>query len=104
MVVSSLFERMRKVGAQRPTKIPKRSPWAGSGLFARNQIAIEPTIENIAAMKQKLLRDWRVLVGSFVKMLFTDRGGSWLFLESLESRGVITLREPFRFVLRLYES
>jgi hypothetical protein len=30
-------------------------------------------------MKQKLLRNWRVLVGSFVKMLFTDRGGTWLF-------------------------
>ena len=74
-----MFERIRKVGAQRPTKMPNRSPWAGSGLLARNQIAIEPTIENIAAMKQKLLRNWRVLVGSFVKMLFTDRGGTWLF-------------------------
>ena len=99
MVVSSLFERMRKVGAQRPTKIPKRSPWAGSGLFARNQIAIEPTIENIAAMKQKLLRDWRVLVGRLVKMLFTCHGDFWLFLASLESRGVLTLRAPSRFVL-----
>ena len=96
-----MFERIRKVGAQRPTKMPNRSPWAGSGLLARNQIAIEPTIENIAAMKQKLLRDWRVLVGSFVKILFTCRGGSWLFMGSLESRRVLTLRVPSRFVLGL---
>ena len=70
-----MFERIRKVGAQRPTKMPNRSPWAGSGLLARNQIAIDPTIENIAAMKQKLLRNWRVLVESFVKMVITSLGG-----------------------------
>ena len=56
------LERMKKVGAQRPTKIPKRSACAwdsGSVPPVRNQIAIEPMIDAKPRMKQRLLRGLR---------------------------------------------
>lgn len=53
------LERMKKVGAQRPTKIPKRSACAfdsGSVPPVRNQTAIDAMIEAKPRMKQVLLR------------------------------------------------
>ncbi len=55
----SLPESAKKVGAQRPTKIPKRSAWAfdsASSPPVRNQIAIDPMIEANPRMKQRLDR------------------------------------------------
>jgi len=48
-------ESAKNVGAQRPTKIPKRSPWARSGSLDRNQIAMDAMTEKNPATKQMLL-------------------------------------------------
>jgi len=52
------FESAKKVGAHRPTNIPKRSPWAGSGDFDVYQMMIEAMIDAKPAMKQKALTDF----------------------------------------------
>lgn len=55
----SLPESAKKVGAQSPTKIPKRSAWAfvsASSPPVRNQIAIDPMIEANPRTKQRLDR------------------------------------------------
>jgi len=49
-------ESAKNVGAQRPTKIPKRSPWARSGSLDRNQIAMDAITEKNPETKQMLLR------------------------------------------------
>lgn len=49
---------MKNVGAQRPTKIPKRSAWAwdsGAVPPVRNQMAMEPMIDAKPRTKQRLL-------------------------------------------------
>ena len=55
---SKRFDRIRKVGAQRPTKIPNLSPcaWVSAALPpVRNQIAIDPIIETKPRIKHRLL-------------------------------------------------
>ena len=55
----SLPESAKKVGAQSPTKIPKRSAWAFDSANSppvRNQIAIDPMIEANPRMKQRFDR------------------------------------------------
>lgn len=57
---SKRLERMRRVGAQRPTKMPKRSAWAVvSGVLRsrKNQMPMEPRIETTPVMKQKVERE-----------------------------------------------
>ena len=53
---SNRFDSAKNVGAQRPTKIPNRSPCAGSFPLAKNQIAIEAAIEAKPAKKHTVLK------------------------------------------------
>ena len=63
------MERMRRVGAQRPTKMPKRSAWAvASGVVRsrKNQMPMERRMEKTPAMKQKEERErkmWGFMAG-----------------------------------------
>jgi hypothetical protein len=49
------WDKMKNVGAHRPTKIPNRSAWAASPFLKKNQIAMDATIERNPATKQPLL-------------------------------------------------
>jgi hypothetical protein len=54
--LSKRLESAKNVGAQSPTKIPNRSPWAGSSPLNKNQMAIEAAIETKPAQKQPALK------------------------------------------------
>ena len=76
----SLPESAKKVGAQSPTKIPKRSAWAfdsASSPPVKNQIAIDPMIEANPRIKQRFDRFLQsVLFTKFPlnqSVRFTDR-------------------------------
>lgn len=72
------FERMKKVGAQSPTKIPNRSAWAlvsGSVPPVRNQIAMEPKIETKPRLKQTLPRRARFLFSISLSLRRLRRSG-----------------------------
>lgn len=70
---------MRKVGAQSPTKIPKRSAWAWVSEVVppvKNQMAIEPMIDTNPRTKQMLLSSFSfcefIKTGSLRSVLAQD--------------------------------
>ena len=70
---SNLLERIIKVGAQSPTKMPNRSACAwSSGVFppVRYQIPIEAAIDMKPSIKQRVLSNLRLFL--FITLFYLD--------------------------------